>query len=169
MLMLLRSQYVNALTAQLDLATLLVISVGMSQPTRSPVPKIIVFFGFKKSSKIFAAKLKHDLINVKNILEFCKIISNLPTFELSYSISIFLRTQKIIHSLTKDGNNHSEVLHLHGAVAQVVERVEGVAFVHQVLARRAERRLYVQREHLEAALRRLLEDRQLQHFPVQMH
>lgn len=72
-------------------------------------------------------------------------------------------------ALTQYGDHHAGLQHLHGPVAHKVYVGEGVARVHQVLARRAEVAPHVPRQQLEAPLGGLLEDRQRQDFLVQVH
>ena len=62
--------------------------------------------------------------------------------------------------LTQYGDDHVVLHHFHRTVAYVVDVRERVPFVHEVLAGGTEVVPNVQRQQLEAALRRRLEYRQ---------
>lgn len=54
--------------------------------------------------------------------------------------------------LTQNRHNHIVLHHLHGAVVDVVDVVQRVAFPNQILPGSAEVGFYVQREQFQAAL-----------------
>ena len=69
---------------------------------------------------------------------------------------------------TQESNNHPLLDDLHGPGGEVVDGRDHVAGVHQVLVRGAEGGLDGQRDGLEAALGRRLEQRQPENLLVQV-
>ena len=68
--------------------------------------------------------------------------------------------------LTEYSDHHAVLEYLQRPVLDEVAASDGVGLVHHILARRAEHRFDLYRNRLEAALRRLSEDRQSQYLAM---